>query len=229
MKPPAILTLGLAVLTAGNVPAPAAAPVPAPARPPAVEGKYTLAASAVVRAVPGGFGGGGRGGGPAAAAPLRTARLLPPNRQEATVTRDTITIAGTDTTWEYRIDPSAKPMAIDLTIVPLIGKKVKVAGIIEATGDRLVIAHAEEGAERPKSFDPADGVSVYVFQKAPPPPRTEYRIVVLRVGKEAEAEAAINRLARDGFEVAHTTTPTSPPESVIHFVLKRTVRDGDGK
>jgi hypothetical protein len=72
-------------------------------------------------------------------------------------------------------------------------------------------------------------VSHYIFQKAPPPPRAEYRIVVLKVGHEAEAEKAINALAKDGYEVSLSTAPAvakggNPDEPVIHIVLKRMVK-----
>jgi len=53
--------------------------------------------------------------------------------------------------------------------------------------------------------------------------------VVLKVGQEGEAEKMINALAKDGYEVAFTTAPTTPkgggPEDpVIHLVLKRLVK-----
>lgn len=222
------LCLGLSLLTAAVTgPVSAAAPVPPESRAPVIEGKYVMVLNTTGRSV-GGPGGGGFGGGPPGrGVPARVAVSTSTNRREVVVTKDTITIDGNGMTWEYRIDPSVKPMAIDLTLVPVLGKKVKVAGIIEVSGDRLTIAHAEEGAERPKDFEKAEGVTAYVFQKAPPPPRPEYRIVALRPGKEADAEKAINQLAKDGFEVALTTTPTA--DSVVYFVLKRVVTEGGNK
>lgn len=195
----------------------AAAPVPNVPPPPTIEGKYSLLTSITNsgkgRGNPFGDGPGPGFGTTAAAA-----------RREVVITKDTIVIDGRTSTWEYKLDPTTKPMSIDLTILPIRGKKTKAVGIVEATGDKLSIAYAPEGSERPKDFEDADGVTVFVFQKAPPPPRAEYRIVAMRLGREAETEKAINALAKEGFEVAFTATPDSPNDPVVHFVLKRLVK-----
>lgn len=225
MRKVATLVLGAVALAAVSPrAAETAAPVP-PAPPgPSIEGKYTILLS-TVGAVnrPGGFGGPGRGPG---------IDRVSSARRETTITRHTIGIEGSTAGWEYRLDPTAKPMAIDITITPIRGKKSTHRGIFEIKDERLTIAFTTEGEERPKDFEDAEGVRVYVFQKLPPPPRAEYRIVVLRVGKEAEAEKALNQLAKDGFEVAFTTNPATKPtatggapnDPVIHFVLKRMVK-----
>lgn len=71
-------------------------------------------------------------------------------------------------------------------------------------------------------------MTVYYFQKAPPPPRTEFRIVALAVGKEAEAEKELNALAKEGYELVTTTSPTAVNDkaavTTVHFILKRTVK-----
>jgi hypothetical protein len=91
----------------------------------------------------------------------------------------------------------------------------------------LTLAVANAGDERPKSIEQAEGVTVYYFQKTPPPPRTEFRIVAMTVGKEETAEKELNRLSQEGYELVTTTQPLandgkSAPTS-IHFLLKRTV------
>lgn len=223
----------LAALILGVIPVSvAAAPVPNVPPAPTIEGKYTVLAQG--RAVTGkaarggGFGGPaglaadddprGFGGGPASAL-----------RRDTTITRDTITMetrtGSSSTTWEYRLDPSTKPMSIDIVVVPLIGKKTKLHGIVEQTGDRLKIAYTPEGVERPKDFDDTENAIVYVFQKAPPPPRTEYRIIAVPVGGEAAAEKELNQLAKEGFEIAFTATPSAGPGATpgTQLILKRTV------
>jgi uncharacterized protein (TIGR03067 family) len=194
----------------------AAAGAPVPNLPPApsIEGKYTLLTSG-----PSGKTGRGFATDPALGGGFGPASL----RRETHITKDTIQIEGSTTSMHYRIDPSTKPMSIDITIAPLRGKKTKHLGIMEVTGDKLSIAYGPDGGERPKDFEEADGVRQYVFQKAPPPPRAEYRIVVLTVGQEGDAEKQINALAKDGFEVAFTSNPTSGKDPVIHLVLKRMV------
>ena len=48
---------------------------------------------------------------------------------------------------------------------------------------------------------------MYYFQKAPPPPKVEFRIVALTAGKEADAEKELNKLANEGYELVTTTSP----------------------
>ena len=71
-------------------------------------------------------------------------------------------------------------------------------------------------------------MTVYYFQKAPPPPKTEFRIVAMTVGKEEEAEKELNKLAAAGYELVTTTTPAAVNDkaspTTVHFVLKRTVK-----
>ena len=54
------------------------------------------------------------------------------------------------------------------------------------------------------------------------------RIVAMTVGKEADAEKELNRLAQEGFELVNTTNPaaTDGKASVttVHFILKRTAK-----
>jgi uncharacterized protein (TIGR03067 family) len=220
MRTLAILLLGIGIVPVAT----AAAPVPKTPPVPTLEGKYTVLGQG--RTVVG-----RRGlGGPAALADDERGFVGSPAsalRRDVTVTRDTITMegrTGATTTWEYRLDSSTKPMSIDLVIVPLIGKKTKAHGIVELAGDRVKIAYTPEGSERPKGFDDTENAVVYVFQKVPPPPRTEYKIVTLKPGKEDEAEKRLNELARDGFEISHSTTPgRGGDDQVTHLILKRTV------
>jgi uncharacterized protein (TIGR03067 family) len=204
-----------------------AAPVPNAPTPPAIDGKYTLLAT---------FGGApvGKGkvdptdpnGGWAGTARTTT-------RGEATITKNEITLeprlsTGIPTTMEYTLDPTKTPMTIDVETISARGKRSKALGLVEVNGNRLTLALAREGAERPKTVDEAEGVTVYYFQKAPPPPRVEYRIVAMTPGKEEEAEKELNRLAAAGYELVNTTNPAAPDSksspTTVHFILKRTVR-----
>lgn len=211
----------LIALLLGIVPvAAAAAPVPNVPPAPSIEGKYTVLTSGTNRPT--------KGGGGFAADPLAGGFSGPAStlRRETIITKDSITIDGRTATWEYKLDPTTKPMSIDLTITPLRGKKTKHLGIVEQTGDKLSLAYAPEGAERPKDFEDTENTAQFIFQKAPPPPRAEYRIVVLTVGQEAEAEKTINALSKEGYEVAFTTNPAAVAgqNPVIHLVLKRMVK-----
>jgi uncharacterized protein (TIGR03067 family) len=212
MKPLIAFTLGLLPFAALAAPAPVVPP------PPSIEGKYTLISSTSISATgknrPNPFNEGPGSGsfGPSG------------SRRETVITKDSIAIDGRTANWDYRIDPTTKPMSIDITITPLRGKKSKVLGIIETVGDKLTIAYAADGAERPKDFEDAEGISHFVFQKAPPPPRLEYKIVVLKGGKEQDAEKELNALAKDGYEVMSTHATPTPGDPTIHFVLKRTVK-----
>ena len=208
------------------------APIPKAPPPPSIDGKYTLVATyngAVVAAVreKGGFGGVAADGG--GFAPSRTTLV----RGETIISKSEIVIeartpTASATTMEYTLDPTKSPIAIDVEIVPVRGKKTRGLGVVEITNNRLVIALAKEGADRPKTVDEAEGVTVYYFQKAPPPPRTEFRIVALTVGKEEEAEKELNRLAKEGYELVSTTNPTAPDAkasvTTVHFILKRVVK-----
>jgi len=228
-----------------------ATPVPKDA--PAIDGKYNLllVSTPEDRAgpngpgglAPGGFGGpgafgpGGGGGGwgvPGGWATNSSYMVGP-----ATITKNEITFEGSGfrngplgvagpTTMEYTLDTTKTPMIIDVDNVSVRGKKTKSLGLVEVKGDRLIIALAKEGGERPKTTEEAEGVTVYYLKKAPPPLRTEYRIVAMTVGKEEEAEKELNKLAAAGYELVNTTQPAAADAkaspTTIHFVLRRTVR-----
>ncbi len=231
-----------------------AAPVPKVAPTPSIEGKYTLAAvsnpNQAVAFPKGGPGGGvggpgggvgGRKGGPGGGIGGRggaSTALLGP----AVITGKEILIEGRTTaavlaalgtggdsvTMEYTLDSTKMPMTIDVETVDVRGNKTKSLGLVEIRGNRLILAVAKEGDERPKTVDEVAGVTVYYFLKAPPPPRTEYRIVAMTVGKEEAAEKELNNLAAAGFELVNTTQPAAANDkaapTTIHFVLKRTVK-----
>jgi uncharacterized protein (TIGR03067 family) len=209
------------------------APVPKTPTPPAIDGKYTLlTTSSGIPTAKGKFAaadpadGRGEFGGPSGFSSRIT-------RGDTVITKNEITIeprltSGTPITMEYTVDASKTPVAIDVETISVRGKRTKSLGVIDVSGNRLTIALAKEGAERPKSTDEAEGVTVYYFQKAPPPPKVEFKIVALTVGKEADAEKELNKLAGEGFELVTTTQPTAPDSkasvTTIHFVLKRTTR-----
>jgi uncharacterized protein (TIGR03067 family) len=216
-----------------------AAPVPKAPEPPTIDGKYTLLSVADgTGAAMGGLGGpagligpgGGFAGGGFGVGGIRPAAL---QRAEVTVTKTEITIeprlvAVTPVTMEYTLDATKTPITIDVETISLRGKKTKTLGIAEVVGTRLILAIAKEGGDRPKNTEEADGVTVYYLQKAPPPPRVEYRIVAMTVGKEADAEKELNKLAQDGFEVMNTTNPAAADgkaaPTTVHFLLKRTAK-----
>jgi hypothetical protein len=216
------------------------APVPKETEPKfSIDGKYNLMSISTPddRAGPGGgFGGaiGGAGGGGPVAKGMRvsSAVLL----GAATITKNEITLEGSgrinpitglggQTTMEYTLDTTKTPAFIDVDVISLRGKKSKSLGLVEVHGNRLIIALAKEGDERPKSTEEAEGVTVYYFQKAP---RTEYRIVALTVGKEEATEKELNKLAQEGFELVTTTQPTATDAkssvTTVHFLLRRTVK-----
>jgi uncharacterized protein (TIGR03067 family) len=222
----------------------AAAPVPKETDPKfTIDGKYNLLAVSLPadRAGPGGFGGGGGApGGPGGAGggfvggrvSLNSALLTGP----ATITKTEITLEGNGrisplavangpTTMEYTLDTTKTPAFIDVEILNLRGKKSKCLGLVEVNGNRLIIALAKEGDERPKTTEEAENVTVYYFQKAP---RTEYRIVAMTVGKEEAMEKELNKLALEGFELVSTTQPSAVDAkssvTTVHFILKRTVK-----
>ena len=184
---------------------------------PTIEGKYTLLGIST-----NGFKGKARGfAGRDDGTLLRPARSM-----DAAITKSAILIEGRTSTWEYTLDARTKPMSIDITVTPLRGKKTKMLGIVEQTGDKLILAYASDGGERPKDFEEAEGVTQYIFQKLPPPLHAEYRIVPMTIGREADAEKKINALAKDGFEVTSTTTAAKMNDGsmVLHIVLKRMVK-----
>jgi hypothetical protein len=223
----------------------ARAPVPKPPEVPAIEGTYTLNYTSVMNA--GGWGGGGWAGGPGMGGPgvrnqVNQIVLL---TSTATISKSAIAIGGADagfgygpgggfvrggnaagqTAMTYAINPATTPMSIDIHAVDARNKKTKALGIVEVIDDRVTVALAKPGADRPKSMDETEEVTVYYFKKAPPPPKTEFRIVAMAVGKEADAEKELNRLAEDGFELVTTTNPAAADPkaapTTVHFVLKR--------
>ncbi len=216
----------------------AAAPVPKDTPSPTLEGKYTLLSMSTPNdrgggAAGGGFPAGGPGGGFVVRATANSVYMTGP----ATITKNEITLEGSGlraspfgvtgpTTMEYTFD--ATKMTIDVDNVSLRGKKTKLLGMVEVVGDRVIIAVAKEGDERPKSTEEAGDVTVYYLKKAPPPPKVEFRIVAMTVGKEADAEKELNKLAQDGFELVNTTNPAAADakgaHTTVHFVLKRTTK-----
>lgn len=227
-----LLPFALLVVAVGaRADEPVRAPVPKAPVPPSIEGRYVVVLTELQPGFGGPWGGapGGWGGpgvpavGPGNPNPLRRSSS---QRGAAVVTANAITIG--ETKMAYTLDATKTPMTIDVETHPLGEKPRKQVGVIEASGDRLTVALAKEGGERPKSVEEADGVTVYYFQKAPPPPRTEYRIVALNVGEEERVEKELNQLAKEGFELVTTTSPTAPNQkasaTTIHFVLKRTVK-----
>jgi hypothetical protein len=226
-----------------------AAPVPNEKPLPAIDGKYNLVSLSTpdTRIGPGGgfapAGGGFPGGGGGVMVgrvSAATALLLGP----AHITKNEITLegrpgvvsplsvvaAGTTLpmTMTYTLDKTKTPMTIDVETSNLRGKKTKTLGLVEVIDNRLVIALAGEGGERPKTTDEGEGITVYYFQKAPPPPKAEVRIVAMTVGKEAETEKELNKLLADGFELVSTTNPVATDAkaspTTVHFILKRTTK-----
>jgi uncharacterized protein (TIGR03067 family) len=215
-----------------------AAPVPKDTPLLTIDGKYTLlsvSTPADRRAgLNAGFPGGGPGGG-GVRLTVNSAYMVGP----ATITKNEITLEGNvrvsplagingPTTMEYTLDPTKSPAQIDVEIANLRGKKSKSLGIVEVNGNHLIIAIAKPGDGRPKTTDEAEDVTLYYLQKAPPPPRTEFRIVAMTIGKEEVAEKELNKLAQEGFEFVSTTQPVAADAkssvATIHFLLKRTVK-----
>lgn len=182
-----------------------AVPAPLPSAPPIV-GNYVLL---------------GRSGGhnPAIPPQARIPFGQTPNRTKTSITRDQITFENSGNVWAYQMG-TGTPQTLELSITPLRGKPTIHKGIIETNGNRLMIAYAAEGEDRPKDFDDAPGVMVYVLQKEPPPPKWEYRIVTLAPDKAAEVEKQLNALAQEGFEVAFATNG-SAAQPTAHYLLKR--------
>jgi hypothetical protein len=221
-----------------------AAPVPKDPDVPLLDGSYTV--NYTYAATAGGWGGPGFGPG-GAGGPVRMNRIAL-RTSGATITKKEIIIGSNpdlgwggfddgsgfgvrgnlNQTMTYTIDPTQTPTAIDIFITDVRNKKTKSLGIIEVMDDRITIAVAKPGAERPKNTEETEEGTVYYFKKNPPPPRDEYRIVSMTVGKEAEAEKEMNKLAKEGYQLVNTTNPSAnDPKSshtTVHFVLKRTVR-----
>jgi uncharacterized protein (TIGR03067 family) len=218
-----------AVLVAfAGSPAGGKAPVPKAPTPPSIDGKYTLltTSSGGVTAK--------KGFAAAAADPADPWGGPRAARSDATITKNEITLeprsalTGATLTMEYTLDPTKSPMTIDIETISVKGKRTKHLGVVEVSGNRLTLAFAREGADRPKNTEEGEGITVYYFQKLPPQPKPEFRIVAMTIGKEAEAEKELNKLSEAGFELVTTTQPTAPDAksspTTIHFVLKRTVR-----
>jgi uncharacterized protein (TIGR03067 family) len=224
-----------------------AAPVPKDAPPPSIEGKYNLTSMSMPDRMNGpgggpGVAGGGPGGfgGPVVGPVMLGGTILRPAYivGPAVITRNEITLegngrvgpagAGGPITLEYTLDPTKSPMAIDVETINVRGKKSKALGIVEVIGNRLILVLGKEGEERPKTTEENDSVTVFYFQKAPPPPKTEFRIVALTAGNSAAVEKELNKLAQDGYELVTTTQPLSTDgkssPTTIHFLFKRTVR-----
>jgi len=214
-----------------------AAPVPKePETKFSIEGKYTLMSVSNPSEMvgPGPLGGpGGLARGPGGGRVLVNAALL---SGPVTITKNEITLEGSGrvgplaavggpTTMEYTLDTSKSPAFIDVDVISLRGKKSKMLGLVEVHANRVILALAKEGDERPKTTEDAENVTVYYFQKAP---RTEYRIIALTVGKEEATEKELNKLAQDGFELLSTTQPAAADAkssvTTVHFILKRTVK-----
>jgi hypothetical protein len=237
------LTIALVALVGSN--ASGKAPVPTEKPAPSIDGKYTLLSVSTPEDRGGGaaFPGGGVIGGPGGARVmvrpgLAATYMVGP----ASITKNQITIEGRGNlispfamtgitlpmTMEYTIDATKTPMTIDVFNVSLRGKKTKALGLVEVTDDRVILAVAKEGDERPKNTEENEGVTVYYFQKAPPAPKVEFKIVAMTVGKEADAEKELNKLALEGFELVNTTNPAATDgkasPTTVHFILKRTVK-----
>jgi hypothetical protein len=233
----AVLTAALAAPVSGK------APVPKDSPPPSIDGKYTLVNVSLPedRAAMNGpgavIGGAGPGGG---VLRVRTSTASLYMTGPAVITKDTITLEGRGTVspfattgtgaseFEYTLDASKSPMTIDLSPVSARGKKGKPQlGLAEVVGNRLIVAVAPAGEDRPKNTEENDNVTVYYFQKAPPPPKTEFRIVAMTVGKEADAEKELNQLAKEGYELVSTSAAAPDAKSsptTVHFVLKRVTK-----
>jgi uncharacterized protein (TIGR03067 family) len=230
------LTVVLVAFAAGTgADGKARAPVPKPQDAPALDGSYTVNYTSAVTTV--GWGGpGGPGRVPVTQITLRSST--------ATIAKGEIVIGANYDGWggygpggfdprgntgqsmTYSLDPTKTPMTIDLTTVDARNKKTKSLGIIEVDDERITIAVAKPGAERPKNTEENDEITVYYFKKAPPPPKVEFRIIALTVGKEAEVEKELTKLAKEGFELVNTTNPAAADPkaapTTVHFILKRT-------
>src|SRR5262249_14436189 len=137
---------------------------PVPKELPSIDGKYTLVASTTPVSPSRGPGGGGFGREDDPRG-FTTVRSSPTTRAETTITKKEILIDGRTGTMEYTLDTAKKPTTIDVESVSVRGKKTKMLGIVEQDGNRLTIALAKEGADRPKTIDEGEGITVYYFKK----------------------------------------------------------------
>ncbi|MBY0458437.1 MAG: hypothetical protein K2V38_13945 [Gemmataceae bacterium] len=236
------LSLAVVLALGPVVSAAETAPTPKEKAAPSIDGKYNLVsmstpadrAAAGPGAGPGGIVIGGPGGGFGRLS-MGSAFMAGP----AVITKNEITLEGAakalppqtaalygispgGTTMSYALD--AAKMTIDVEVADKRGKKSKQLGLVEIVDDRLVIALAKEGDDRPKTTEEAGDVTVYYFQKVPQT-KTEFRLVTMAAGKEAEAEKELNRLSQEGFELVSTTAVATDAKSSptgVTFVLKRT-------
>jgi uncharacterized protein (TIGR03067 family) len=205
-----------------------AAPVPKAPAPPAIDGKYTLLVT--TGGAPTGKGGFAKAdptdtvGGFGGRATVRSEVIITKNE----ITIEPRTVTATPIIMEYTIDPTKSPITIDAEMINVRGKRTKMPGIVEINNNRITIALAKEGTERPKTTDEAEGVVVYYLLKAPPAPKVEFKIVAMRVGDEEAAEKELNKLAAAGYELVNTTNPAATNDksapTTVHFILKRTVK-----
>lgn len=105
-----------------------------------------------------------RDGKPTPAAALQQIKLTIQGNK-ATLTRD-----GKPTTGTYKLDPSQKPHAVDISLLDGPNKGKTALGIYELTGDHLRICLAPPGKPRPKEFKAGPGVILEVWQRTKPPP-----------------------------------------------------------
>src|SRR5262249_649976 len=160
-----LTSLAVLVVLAGPL---LAAPVPTDKPPPSIDGKYTLLSVSTPndRVGPGGgFPAGGPGGFGRASvtSTLLLRRATLPKHESllqggrlcgaAPAMLAALGAAGGSTTMEYTLDATKSPMTIDVETTSLRGKKSKSLGVVEVVGNRLIIAVAKEGDERPKTTE----------------------------------------------------------------------------
>jgi hypothetical protein len=237
------LAAGLVALAGVRADEPIAAPAPKPADTLDLDGKYTLNCTYLVPVNGNVWVGPGVVAQPATQSALRSC--------SASISRGMITMSDFDSSWTdygptgfggwgpragtegtrtliYTLDQTKTPATVDVVVTDIRNKKVRSLGILQAAEDRITIALAKPGADRPKNMEESDEVTLYYFKKTPPPPKVEFRIVAMTVGKEAEAEKQLNKLSDDGFELVSTTNPAAADPkaaaTTVHFVLKRTAK-----
>jgi|SRR5579884_386972 len=67
----------------------------------------------------------------------------------------------------YKLDPTAKPKAIDVVMKGRGGKEQTLLGIYELNGDTLKLCIAWEGGQRPATFESSGTTRLYVLKKPP--------------------------------------------------------------